>query len=57
MTFAAFIEVLTAFFKFPAAVTALVKLISKTPEQNHQALIEKVNKMFDQGGNDGRPQW
>lgn len=55
MTLANLIAVLTAFFKFPDAVTALVKLLSNTPEEKHNKLIEVVNSAFDEKANGGRP--
>jgi len=53
MTITAFLEVLTAFLKFPAEVTALVRVLSKTPEEKHADLIKQVNDMFS----DVRPKW
>ena len=55
MTIANFIEVLTAFFKFPDAVSSLVKLLSKTPAERHQDLIKKIDLAFDESANGGRP--
>lgn len=57
MTIGALIEVLTAFFKFPAAVTALIKMIKQTPEEQHEALIKQVQAVFDESKNNGRPNW
>ena len=55
MTLTGFIEVLKAFFKFPEAVVALVKILSKTPEQKHDDMIKRVNNAFDEQANGGRP--
>lgn len=55
MTLAAFIEVLTAFFKFPDAMRKLAKYISKTPQEAQDDLIKKIDSAFDEKANGGRP--
>lgn len=56
MTFAAFIEVLTAFFKFPDAVTRLVKVLRATDQENHEKLVKQIEDESKQFEDTGRPQ-
>jgi hypothetical protein len=55
MTLIGIFEVLTAFFKFPEQVVALVRLLRNTPEQDHLKLLQKVAEVFDEKANGGRP--
>ncbi len=57
MTIAAFITVLTAFFKFPDSVLALVKALQSTPEAKHQDLVKKIQDEVAAAAAGGRPQW
>jgi hypothetical protein len=55
MTLVGIFEVLTAFFKFPEQMVALVRLLRNTPEQDHLKLLETISKVFDEKANGGRP--
>jgi hypothetical protein len=55
MTLVGIFEVLTAFFKFPEQVVALVRLLRSTPEQDHLKLIQQIATTFDEKANGGRP--
>jgi hypothetical protein len=55
MTLSALIAVLTAFFKFPDALSSLVKLLSSTPVEQHQALIASIQAEAANMAKTGRP--
>lgn len=52
-----FLAVLSGIFTFWNQVVWFVKLLQKTPEEQHDALIKQVNQIFDEAENNGRPQW
>lgn len=57
MTFAIFMEVLLALLKFPAELSAFVKLISKTPEEKRAAIMLQVNAWMNESASGERPKW
>lgn len=57
MTVAGFIEVLTAFFKFPDSVLALVKALKATPEAKHEQLVARIQAEVADAAAGGRPKW
>lgn len=48
-------EVLIAFFKFPGEVTSLIRMLSNTPQQEHNKLLLRVKEAFDESKTGGRP--
>lgn len=57
MTVAGLIAVLTAFFKFPDAVVRLVGVLSKTPEEKHEELVNAIAQEMVKFQDTGRPTW
>lgn len=57
MTFAGFIALLPAVFKFFDEITWFVKTLQKTPQEKRQALMEKMKKEADDYERTGRPSW
>ena len=61
MTFVAMIplliQVLVAFFKFPAAVSALVKEFKDLPEESREKIMQKIREEQDKFKETGRPTW
>ncbi len=55
MNFATFLAALVGFFKFFNEVSSLIKLLQKTPQEKHDALMKRVNDVFDEKLNGGRP--
>lgn len=55
MQLAGIFEVLIAFFKFPGEVTALIRMLSNTPQQEHTKLLLRVKEVFDETKTGGRP--
>ena len=57
MTIAAIIAIIPGFFKFFDEVSAYIKLLQKTPEEKHEALVAKVQGVFNEKDDQGRPKW
>lgn len=57
MTLMGFIGLLPAIFKFWDQVTWLIQTLQKTPEEQHQALMDKVKAEADAFEQTGRPVW
>ena len=52
---AAWIELVRGILAFPAAASALIKQLSKTPEEKHDALVAEVEKQAESFRKTGRP--
>lgn len=57
MTFAAIIALIPAIFKFWDQVVWLVQTLQKTPEEQHQSLMDRIKKEADSYEQTGRPNW
>lgn len=57
MSIALIFEVLMAAFKFPAELSAFIKLISKSPEEKRQAIMLEVGKWAEESSGGERPKW
>lgn len=57
MTIAAFLEVISGFFKFPDAVLRLVQALQKTPQEQHEALLQASEAEALNLAKTGRPTW
>jgi hypothetical protein len=57
VSLAAILEILLAILKFPAELSAFVRLISKTPEEKRAAIILQVNALMDESASGERPKW
>ena len=55
-TFGGLLEVLVAFFRFPDAITKLIRLFQRTPTQQHEDLLKTMQAEQDRlTTGDGRP--
>lgn len=54
---AVILEILLAVLKFPAELSAFVRLISKTPEQKRQEIMKRIQAESDALDKGGRPSW
>ena len=59
MTIGGLLAVILAFLKFPAELTAFIKLLQKTPAEKQADILKQVNAMvaMSQSSDDGRPKW
>jgi hypothetical protein len=57
MSITLILEVLVALLKFPAELGALVKLLSKTPEEKRQEIVLQVDKWLADSAASDRPKW
>lgn len=59
MTIASFITLLIAIFKFPAELSAFIKLLEKSPEEKKQEIMTQVDSWMNESASkdDGRPTW
>jgi len=59
MSIAVIFQVVLAALRFPSEMTAFIKLLQKTPEENRQDILTAVNAMItaSQSSPDGRPAW
>lgn len=57
MSLMAILEVLLAILKFPAELSAFVRLISKSPEEKRQEIMVQVNAWMDASASGERPEW
>lgn len=55
MGIAAWIELITLVLKFPDAVLQLVRVLSKTPAEKHDALVGQIQKEAASFAETGRP--
>lgn len=56
MTFAAILEVVLAFLKYPDVVLRLIRAVKATPEEEHQKLVSQIEaeaKSFEDSGRPG----
>lgn len=57
MTLMGVLEILLAILKFPAELSAFVRLISKTPEEKRSEIMIQVNVWMDESASGERPKW
>jgi hypothetical protein len=57
MGISAWLDLITAALKFPAAIMAMVKLIQATPAEQHDALVVKIQAETENMKKTGRPTW
>lgn len=58
MTIAAFFDLLTGLFQFPAAISALIKLLRATPESQQASVIASIQAQAATAATPtGRPTW
>ena len=57
MGVAEIVALIAGFFKFFPEIRKLITVLSKTPEEKLEATRKKVNDIFDEHLNEGRPQW
>lgn len=51
------LEIIKAVLKFPEVVLSFVKLIQKTPQENHTDLIKIMAQEAEKYEDTGRPTW
>ena len=56
-TLALILEALIALWKFPDAMSAFIKLISKAPEEKRQEILVQVNAWMEESASKDRPTW
>jgi hypothetical protein len=56
-TAALIIQAIIAVLKFPAELSAFIKLISKSPEEKRQEIMVQVQSWMDQSSSSDRPTW
>lgn len=59
MSIALIFQAIIAVFKFPDAMSAFIKLVSKTPAEKQAEILVQVNALISasQSSPDGRPKW
>lgn len=57
MSIALILQVLTALLRFPAELSAFIKLISKSPEEKRQEILKVIQAESDKLDQAGRPSW
>lgn len=57
MTLSAIITLITGALQFPAAVTALIKTLRQTPQEQQAALIASMLAEAENFRKTGRPTW
>lgn len=57
MGFSDIVALVTAFFQFPQTILAFVKILKKTPEENHDAILKRVADEAASFEQSGRPNW
>lgn len=55
MSLAVILEILLAALKFPAELSAFVKLISKSPDEKRQAIMADIQSQLKSFQDTGRP--
>jgi hypothetical protein len=48
---------ITGVLKFPGAVLEFIKILKKTPQENHEALLKRMNDESRIHEDTGRPTW
>jgi len=51
------LQAVLAALRFPGEVVALVKLLSKSPEEKRQEIMLSVNRWMDESSSGDRPKW
>jgi hypothetical protein len=55
MTLEAFLALIPAILQFPSQIAWFIQLLKKTPEEQHQALMDKIQSEADAYQKTGRP--
>jgi hypothetical protein len=55
MTIGGLFAVLTAFFQFPAELTAFIKLLQQTPDEKKAAIVGAIESQLQSFQDTGRP--
>ena len=53
----AILEIIKGVLQFPTAVLNLIRLLQKTPQENHEALLSRMNEEAKKIEETGRPTW
>jgi len=53
----AILEIIKGVLQFPNAILRLVRVLQKTPQENHEALVKKNEDEASQYEKTGRPSW
>lgn len=51
------LEIIKAVLKFPTTILEFVKLLKKTPQENHEDLMKKIQEEAKHFEDTGRPTW
>jgi len=57
MSFSLIIGVLNALLRFPAELSAFIRLISKSPEEKRQEIMKRIENESKHIDETGRPIW
>lgn len=57
MTIGSILSLIIGILQFPSAVTALIKSLRETPEEQREALIKSIQMEADNFQKTGRPTW
>ena len=59
MSLALIFQAIIAVLKFPDAMSAFIKLVSKTPAEKQAEIVAQVNALIgaSESSPDGRPKW
>lgn len=55
MTIGAILEIILGVLKFPGEVSALIRLLSKSPDEKRQEIMQSMQKQLDDFENTGHP--
>lgn len=57
MNLQAILEIISGVLQFPDRVLALIRILKKTPQENHEALLAKIATEAEAFQQTGRPSW
>lgn len=57
MTVLGIIELVKGLLQFPGVILEFVRLLQKTPQEKHDALLKQIQKESEKFEETGRPSW
>jgi hypothetical protein len=57
LTLSAILEIIKGVLQFPSVVLEFVRLLQKTPQENHETLLKRITEEAERFEETGRPTW
>lgn len=57
MGVAEIMALITGVLQFPKTILEFIKILKKTPQENHEGIVKKVAEEAQKFEDTGRPQW